>query len=962
MKKFFASLFFALILFSAFSSENETDVSIFNELSSAYNSGFYPGAVQYAEKLENDYPDSFYIATSFVLKGESLIHLRNFDEAYKTLLKAEKMDLPLDLKNSIYFWFGKIFKEQKKYDEAIAFYHEYCSLAGEKGNLFPFAIYDSALIYYKNGDFKNAALNFEYVAKNASKYELQDYYSAVLKLADSYNKTGNAKKTIKLYSKIDSKKVPSVVYYAFTEYAGDAWNELKEYKKAYDSYCAVLKSGEKELISVSLKKAYNVSSEHKKEVGTEPGSILLQVQKNFSENPALLAEFWVRLAIDSFLDGDFEKSSSYFFNAEKYVSIQNDKSLYSIIQLYKAEITAGKNITSSSAKKASEELFVAREKLFAEQQEDYKNDFEEEFNALFAKYEAYQGNWENVKKYKDLLSVNDSRSQFYLALANYKMGNYKETSQLLKDSDLELYALSLARENKLKEAAAVYKKIDDENKMSPSERLNYSKVLILSGRYTEAQIQAAKCGLNEGKYILGLAQFNTRSWPYAEESFSSYIKNADKKDSKQAKNISYARFYLGYSLYRMEKTKLAYENLSAFIKQYPTHELFWNACITCTNSLVQMENYSEATKIAEKAVLSATNEDDKATSILLYASVYSDLKDYEKAIQILKPYSMQKNALGMKSLFQIAQIYEKKGDIPLADQKYREVALKFPNEKTGEEGLYRSAEIFYENADYETALKRFSDYKNKYKDGIFIASSWYYTADCMEKTGNSSGAILQNQALIKKFPESTYVYNAAKNLVSLYRAEGKYQSALENANFLLKNYYDQAKSDGLQEEVSQLKKLTGGKNEALVKKEAEYKQLGSSSTPQGRKAGTELALLYAQNSETLAEAERLSKEIILIQEKNNKNQEESLYIAQNAENLALLYKGKEKNKESAQMFLKSAKFYRVCGKDDEAAKSLYSAYDSFLACALKADANETALSLKSLYPLSRYAKSVKTDN
>ena len=78
--------------------------------------------------------------------------------------------------------------------------------------------------------------------------------------------------------------------------------------------------------------------------------------------------------------------------------------------------------------------------------------------------------------------------------------------------------------------------------------------------------------------------------------------------------------------------------------------------------------------------------------------------------------------------------------------------------------------------------------RRKCKNGIFTEAAWYYTADCMEKTGNNSGAILQNQALIKRFPESTYVYNAAKNLVGLYRAEGKYSDALENANFLLEKY------------------------------------------------------------------------------------------------------------------------------------------------------------------------------
>ena len=41
---------------------------------------------------------------------------------------------------------------------------------------------------------------------------------------------------------------------------------------------------------------------------------------------------------------------------------------------------------------------------------------------------------------------------------------------------------------------------------------------------------------------------------------------------------------------------------------------------------------------------------------------------------------------------------------------------------------------------------------------------------------------------------------------------------------------------------------------------------------------------------------------------------------------------------------------------------MYGAYDSFLAAGMKGDANATARQLKELYPASRQAKSVKTDN
>lgn len=951
MKKFFLSLFLSFFTFRFFALE--TDVSIFNELSSAYNSGFFPGAIQYSDKLASEFPDSAYIGSALAIKGECLVRLSNFDDAYEVLSAAEKLDSDLQLKNSTKYWLAKVFDYKKNYPEALSLFHEYCVSSGEKGKYFPAAIFDSGVIFYKTSDFKNAIQNFEYVAKNGARYPDADYYSALLKLADSYNKSGKAKKTIQLYSKIEKEKIPSVIYYAFTEYAGDAYCALKNYKAAYEYYCVVLKSGEKSLAANALKKAYNVSSEHKKEVGLEPGSVLQEAQKNLSDSPELLAEFWTRLGTDAYFEGDFKKSSGYFDEAEKYANPQ----ILELIAMYRAEMTAGKNITKDSAKNAEIQLLEAQKNQQKMENPKYVRDY----NSLFAKYAAYQENWEDVKKYAPLGNPENERTNFYLALANYKTGNYSASEKLLEPSKNELYALSLARGQKLKDSASVYQNFENEGKITPQERLNYSKVLILSGRYKESQIQAAKSGLNEGKYILGLAQFNTRSWPYAEESFSTFIKNADKKDSGQAMEVSYAMFYLGYSQYRQGKSKEAFGNLNSFVNQYPSHELLWNAQMTAANAAIQMEKYSDAAKMAEKAVKSAKTTENKEDSVLLLAEIYSDSGEFNKAIEILLPYSTQKNNFGMKSLYQLALVYEKKKDFASADEKYKEVFTKFPEQKLAEEALYRRGELFYGIQDFETALERFSEYKNKCKNGIFTEAAWYYTADCMEKTGNNSGAILQNQALIKKFPESTYVYNAAKNLIGLYRAEGKYSDALENANFLLEKYNAQAKSDGIAEIAVQLKKLAGGKDEKIVQKETEYRNAGGKSTPEGRKIGTELAILYAESTQFSADAVKLAEQLLPLQEKS-KNDSESLYAAQNSEILGQAYKSQQKNRQSAEMFLKSAKFYRICGKNDEAAGAMYGAYDAFLAAGMKADANATAKQLKELYPSSRQAKNVKTDN
>ena len=89
---------------------------------------------------------------------------------------------------------------------------------------------------------------------------------------------------------------------------------------------------------------------------------------------------------------------------------------------------------------------------------------------------------------------------------------------------------------------------------------------------------------------------------------------------------------------------------------------------------------------------------------------------------------------------------------------------------------------------------------------------------------------------------------------------------------------------------------------------------------------------------------------------------ESFWAAQNSEILAQANRAQNKNKTAAEYFLSAAEYYRMSSKENEAAAALYGAYDAFIAADMAGDANETAKAIKNLYPQSRQAGAVKTDN
>src|SRR5574344_702136 len=88
MKKYI--FIFLLCTSELFATSFETEVSLFGELTSAYNSKFYPGAVQYAERIEENFPDSALLGETLLIKGESLVKLNFYNEACYTLLNAKK--------------------------------------------------------------------------------------------------------------------------------------------------------------------------------------------------------------------------------------------------------------------------------------------------------------------------------------------------------------------------------------------------------------------------------------------------------------------------------------------------------------------------------------------------------------------------------------------------------------------------------------------------------------------------------------------------------------------------------------------------------------------------------------------------------------------------------------------------------------------------------------------------------
>ena len=940
-------LFAAVLLMASAVCAEEPAQSLFNELSAAYSSGFYPGAVEYAERLDSAYPDSVFAARVLVMQGESLVRLGRSADAEKVLSRAGSVaEKDSVLMRSCSYWHGRAQFALQDYAAAAGSFFNSVRLSGTEEQYYGSSVLYGARSCYALGEYAKAAAPFAYVVANGKKYTAEDYEESVLKLAECYNKTGSYGKTLGLYRAFDRRSLSADVYELFSMYAGDACVGLSQYKNAFDLYSGVLASGGKKFAASALKKAYAVSSEHRDAVGTDAGTVLSQAQSTLSDFPELASEFWMRLGTDAYNRGEYANASRYFASADADAASVMKQTM----ALYRAEITfheSGAARASSYLEKAARDAGVEKNSTLYGQ-----------YASLMLKYAALQGKWEDVKTYSADVLHPDDATLYYTASACYGLGEYASGLTIVKnitqpDADvLALYARLLVKTQNVRDALDVYARIEKAGKMSGSVRLDYAETLLLAGKYAAAYGQAVQSGEADAPYVAGLAAFNSRDWNAAETSFTKFRS----AQSGNGKYQQYALFYLGYAQYRSGKNAAAYATLSDFASKYPGSELGWNARITAANAAVQNGSYGQAAAQAEEAVKTAPDDQSREKAVLLCSGVYSDAGDFVKALAVLSPYTMQPTEFGMKCLYETAQIFVKQGGLEKADSVYQKIARSFPTADLAEESMYRRGEIYYTAKRYDIALSRFSEYESSYPGGTFTDASWYFSADCYARLGNTDRAILQNEALVKKFPESTYLYGARKNLMTMYRQTGDYDAALAQAKELLLTFGGQAGADGITKQAAELEKLASGSSEAIVRKTTEYEQKGGLTTPEGRKAGTELAALYAASVSTFGKAADLAAKLLEAQKPHL--DQESQDAAANASVAGTYSRRTGKNSDAAALFLFAAKQFRASGKDDDAAAALYNAADAFRAAGKDGDADETEQTLKQLYPRSRQAESI----
>ena len=936
------SLFICKLMFSQ--DVYSSDISLYREIGQSFESRYYPKTIEKADLLMKLYPDSVFMKSALVYKAKSLIKLKYYDKSVPALKEAISYMYTGDSEFTLcHYMLGMSYFNLENYTEALDSFYISCrlSLINDDMKYYHSAIFYSAECYYRMGIYDQSASLYEHVIENGNEYTEKEYRRAVENLVVSYEETEDYDSTINLFNAFDlssdffDEELVSLVSFSGAE----AYKQKELYDNAYNIYSDLT---ELENDNIAAKAINNILDLYKNNnIKTDVKEIDSKITSRFKENETFLDNFCIRLGIDEYNNNNFEKSLEYFSNIHKS---------YDIVNIYKAKIILDTDDSEAGGKKA-EEILLSCENI---DKNDVVQNISDSYYSLLLQCRIQQDKWDNIPEIFGKIQLPGEKEIYINSSYYYKMGIYEKVE---KETGV-LYGSALCRLGRFPEACAVFEELDKNNKLDENYLIEYGKALFAVGQYEEAYNTALGSNDYHKEYLCGLCKINLSEFETARDYFMSYIRKMSNNESF----YELAFYYKGYVEYLIGEYRNAYASFVRFIHEASDRYASYKGYSYKYAAISAVENgdFANAIFYAENIINIAKADEDKINAVRFYFEVLTDCNEYEKSIELLIPYTITENSsdvfaeFKIEALFRIAGAYEKLEDSKLAEFTYKKVYTDYKDSPYAEDALYRSCEIYYFKEDYNSAYIKFNDYVYLYPNGKFTEAALYFSGDSALKLGEINKSIMINKNLVSKFPNSNFAYGSGKNLLIAYYEQEDYEYALSIAQYLRQTYEKEAAIDKIDLRITELERIVGGTDKQIAEKLSEYERLGTYKTKEGRVVGSEIVKLYAADKYMQDYAYELAIKLL----ENQRESDELLYAAENAEFVGYYCRENYRNKEAADYYLVAAEYYRGMQNSIKAAAVLYGASEAFMAAGLKGDAMATAELLKELYPYSKYAESV----
>ena len=793
-----------------------------------YQEGDYDRCLQAMVKFSNDYPDSIFKERSVFVIGDSYFKTKNYEKAVQRLRLFIKSYPVSKLALNAHYLIGNALLLSGKYDEAADEYGFILTNypAGEYSGESSLRLGES---YFYDKDITKAG--------DALKAFLAKYPSSPMAdegdffLARCYYEKNDLDGAVTIFSRLSS--LTNFSYWQDSLYYSSLINIKKDNFDESVRYLSVL--------SRIPGSDYHNESLYK----------LGLLYKLKGDTGRAVSNF------NDLISGgktDEYTSKGYLELASCYIIAGDDAGA---VKTYEKLSGLGGENTALALSKMAELKFNNKDypgslDNFTKIRKDYP-DTEYGKEALFWTGRCFLelGNYkEAVSSFEDYISIeplSDKSDEINLFIGNAYAGMEDYDTALISyekilkknsahmDDALNAEAWVYVRKNEYERAIALYRKIIDTYPKSPLVPLAY--------------------------YSIGIVQYNLKNYGDALGTF--------KKVSSDFRASAYApdaMLKTGWIYYKQENFDGIVRYLGASDMSNFSAEQKSEGYNLTGWAEYRLKNYNDAIADFKKSMEFSLDNTKILEDMLYIAKSYYNLEDYKDSIDSYDTYIEKASSAGIKeeipaALSDEAWCYVKTGDDGKASGIFQELVTDYPQSSFTAEALFKLAENYYNNSDYNNAILNYEKIIRISEEGDFSSASVYWMAWSYYNRGDQVNALKYFEQYVEKYSRGDYAIDSLLRAANIYYDLNNYEKAGTYYKKLMLTYpgTPEAEKAKVRDSEIELKVQSGGDEEKL------YRILiDKSKTPEGKaEAMYKLAMVYKRKGKT-ADANNMFKEIVKI--------------------------------------------------------------------------------------------------
>ncbi len=952
-----AALFLVFVTLPVFG--QSVDRRLFQDAENRFRAKDYEVALQKYDELIEKYPLSSYVPDAQFRRAVCNFRLGRPEQARRILELVEEKYGSTGFIAFVPFWKGVIAYNNQEYAKAARNLERYLE-TGEEG-LLGQAKLILAVSENKLGNPERAIHFLEDIAEKG--FQEQPY--ALPFLASLYIKQKLYDRVVSLVEGADTSVLNEEQQLRLTLYHAEAlWHLNGRNEDAAALYDELL-DAPADISSVAFQRLFA----YYQALGDEEAyrQVVLNAEIQLAGKPEILSEFWLRIGIETFQEGRYDLSRSYFrriWNLGRWERMDGLVPLYlAELQMRAGEIDRAINTLESFRAVSADrrELVLFRlGGIYLESEQWALAD--ERLAAFLAAYggSRYYGEGAYLRAYTlyQQQKYDEGLELIGDVLRSARAGGY--TARLLR-----LQSILYKNAGDLDSAAATLREYIPLAPNDNQAKMDLVKLLFRIKDHDAVIAEVARLSgeppFNDpgspffllSQYMLGLSHIVNKEYRSATVALNQITPEAVSGAGLEL-ILPYALFYRGWAYYRNGNYGSGEENFARLLETAPAHELQPRSaylagwCAFIQGDYEQAEGYLDRIAGSAEKALRIKAEFMKAKSLasqgrhdeaaILFEGIYLDNRTTDFADD---------------ALFELAGSLSKLGKIDESVATYRSVFEEFAaTSPLSEEAMYKRGEILYEEGRYEEAREAFYEYRTEFTrrnpEGKLFDAALYWGGMASFNLDEPFGAVLLWEKLIKEYPNSTFRADALRRTAEVYEESGDFRKALNYYRELISLYPEEARAIQAERKAETLRFRILGQGEEEAELSVVIGKEGTN-TAEGREAILELARIYIFKSGAKQNlAPPLLNQLIDMKEEDSENAAWAQYY------FGEYYYRKNDLKRAANEFLQAIS---INPEDrDLAAQSLYKAAEMVKLAGNMEEARSLVKRIESRFPSSQWVE------